>query len=206
VWDRIGYSRSYRPRCATSENGSRNARSSGLCLSALPLSPLSWPRPHGRTPTIPPVFLNVRRSTTRLQPLHGGGLVPPDNRKTRPESEPVAAATTIASGVIHGRNHAERIVHPQTLGEPADCPIAKRRGHLLVQSPLLSRRTMHAWSSDMKDRTADVCLCKALCVEVCSIFVLASRERQAIKVGPNTREGRRPGARRIRLDYDLQAW
>ena len=135
----IGYSRSYRPRCATGGNGSRNARSSDLCLSALPLSPLSWPRPHGRTPTIPPVFSNVRRSTTRLQPLRGRGLVPPDKRKTRPESEPVAAATTIASGVIHGRNHAERIVHPQTLGEPADCPIAKCRGHLLVQSPLLSR-------------------------------------------------------------------
>jgi hypothetical protein len=124
-----------------------NARSSDLCLSALPLSSLSWPRPHGRTPTISPVFSNVRRSTTRLQPLRGRGLVPPDKRKTRPESEPVAAATTIASGVIHGRNHAERIVHPQTLGEPADCPIAKCRGHLLVQSPLLSRRTMHAWKT-----------------------------------------------------------
>jgi hypothetical protein len=48
------------------------------------------------------------------------GLVPPDKRKTRPGSEPVAAATTIVSGVIHGRNHAERIVHPQTLGEAAD--------------------------------------------------------------------------------------
>jgi hypothetical protein len=70
------------------------------------------PRPHGRTPTIPPVFSNVRRSTTRLRPLRGRGLVPPNKRKTRPEAEPVAAATTIASGIIYGRNHAERIVHP----------------------------------------------------------------------------------------------
>ena len=114
-------------------------------------------------------FAAQRHASSRF----AAGAYSPDNRKTRPESEPVAAATTIASGVIHGRNHAERIVHPQTLGEPADCPIAKCRGHLLVQSPLLSRRTMHAWSSDMKDRTADVCLCKALCVEVCSIFVLS---------------------------------
>ena len=172
-----------------------NAQRSDLCSPAPALSPSPSPRPHGRTPTIPPVFSNVRRSTTRLQPLRGRGLVPPDKRKTRPESEPVAAATTIVSGVIHGRNHAERIVHPQTLGEAADCPIAECRGHRLVQSPLLSRRTMRAWSSDMKDRTADVCLCNALCAEVCSIFVLASRERQAIKVGPNTREGRRRGAK-----------
>jgi hypothetical protein len=179
-----------------------NARSSDLCLSALPLSPLSWPRPHVRTPTIPPVFSNVRRSTTRLQPLRGRGLVPPDKRKTRPESEPVAAATTIVSGVIHGRNHAERIVHPQTLGEAADCPIAKCRGHRLVQSPLLSRRTMRAWSSDMKDRTADVCLCNALCVEVCSIFVLRGKRSKLI---PTQEKGAGAAPRRIRLDYDLQA-
>jgi hypothetical protein len=123
------------------------------------------------------------------------GLSSPGQAKNPPRERARAAATTIASGVIHGRNHAERIVHPQTLGEAADCPIAKCRGHRLVQSPLLSRRTMRAWSSDMKDRTADVCLCNALCAEVCSIFVLASRERQAIKVGPNTREGRRRGAK-----------
>jgi hypothetical protein len=161
----IGYSRSYRPRCATGGNGSRNARSSDLCLSALPLSPLSWPRPHGRTPTIPPVFSNVRRSTTRLQPLRGRGLVPPDKRKTRPESAPAAAATIIASGAIHGRNHAEPIVHPHILGESGRLPprrVARSPARAKHPTP---RRTMHGWSSDMKDRTADVCLCNALCVE-----------------------------------------
>ena len=151
----IGYSRSYRPRCATGGNGSRNARSSDLCLSALPLSPLSWPRPHGRTPTIPPVFSNVRRSTTRLQPLRGRGLVPPDKRKTRPESDPVAAAATIAGGVIHGRNHAEPIVHPHILGESGRLP-PRRVARSLIVKALPSRRAMRAWSSEMKDRTADV--------------------------------------------------
>jgi hypothetical protein len=142
-----------------------NARSIDLCLSALALSPWSWPHPHGRTPTIPPVFSNARRLMTRHQPLRGRGIIPPDKRKTRPESAPAAAATIIASGAIHGRNHAEPIVHLISLQNPADCRHAEWRGHLSCKA-LPSGGAMRAWSSDMKDRTADVLMLFAtLCAE-----------------------------------------
>jgi hypothetical protein len=77
------------------------------CLPVPALSLLSSPRPHWRTPTIPPVSSNARRSTIRQRLLRAGGIIPPGKRKTRPESAPAAAATIIASGAIRGRNHAE---------------------------------------------------------------------------------------------------
>ena len=91
-------------RHCTAKVGGASCRA---CLPALALSPLSSPRPHGRTPTIPPASSNARRSTTRQRLLRAEGIVPPGNRKTRPESAPTAAATIIASGAIRGRNHAE---------------------------------------------------------------------------------------------------
>jgi hypothetical protein len=128
--------------------------------------------PHGRTPTIPPVFSNARRSTTRHQPLRGGGIVPPDKRKTPPESAPAAAATIIASGAIHGRNHAEPIVHPHILGESGRSP-PRRVARSPIVKALPSRRAMRAWSPEMKDRTADVLmlfatLCAKGVFDICS--------------------------------------
>ena len=79
------------------------------CLPALPA--LSSPRPHGRTPTIPPASSNARRSTIRQRLLRAGGIIPPGKGKTRPESALAAAATIIASGAIRGRNHAEPVFH-----------------------------------------------------------------------------------------------
>ena len=172
-----------------------NARSSDVCLSALAcracpgLTRMGGPRPPRRSFRTPPFNDTPPAASRRGHNSPGQAKNPPRER---------------ASGGSH--HYREwRYRWPQhmlsrystftSLENPADCPIAKCRGHRLVQSPLLSRRTMRAWSSDMKDRTADVCLCNALCAEVCSIFVLASRERQAIKVGPNTREGRRRGAK-----------
>ena len=150
-----------------------NARSIDLCLSALALSPWSWPHPHGRTPTIPPVFSNARRLMTRHQPLRGRGIIPPDKRKTRPESAPAAAATIIASGAIHGRNHAEPIVHPHILGESGRLP-PRRVARSPIVKALPSRRAMRAWSSEMKDRTADdvlmpfATLCAEGVFDICS--------------------------------------
>jgi hypothetical protein len=84
-----------------------------------------------------------------------------------------------------------------------------------VQSPAL-KRAVRAWSSDVKDRTADVYSCplQRSAQRVCSIFVLIEPEKQSIKVGPNIglrfldREkgaGSALKGLRMRLDYDLQA-
>ena len=158
---------------ATGGKDRGNARRIDLCLPALALSPLSSPRLHGRTPTIPPAFSNARRSTIRQPPLRAGGIIPPGKRKTRPESAPAAAATIIASGAIHGRNHAEPIVHLISLQNPADCRHAEWRCHLSCKA-LPSGGAMRAWSSEMKDRTADdvlmpfATLCAEGVFDICS--------------------------------------
>ena len=140
-----------------------NARSSDLCLSALALSPWSWPHPHGRTPTIPPVFSNARRSMTRHQPLRGRGIIPPGKPKNRPESAPAAAATTIASGAIHGRNHAEPIAHPHILGESGRLPPRRVAMSPIVQSPALKGRdACLEFGHERSDRGRTHALCNAL--------------------------------------------
>jgi hypothetical protein len=179
----IGYSCSYRPRHAT---GEWIEETHGAFLPALALSPWSWPHPHGRTPTIPPVFSNARRSMTRHQPLRGRGIIPPDKRKTRPESAPAAAATIIATGAIHGRNHAEPIVHPHILGESGRLP-PRRVARSPIVKALPSRGAMRAWSSDMKigPRTYSRSLqCSAQ--RVCSIFVLGEPRGNRSKLAPTS--------------------
>ena len=142
-----------------------------MFVRASPLSPWSWPHPHGRTPTIPPVFSNARRSMTRLQPLRGRGIIPPDKRKTRPESAPAAAATIIASGVIHGRNHAEPITHLISLSIRPSAAMPSAEITFLKALP--SRGAMRAWSSDMKigPRTYSrslQCSCVEGVLDICS--------------------------------------
>ena len=191
-----------------------NARSSDLCLSALALSPWSWPHPHGRTPTIPPVFSNARRSMTRHQPLRGRGIIPPDKRKTRPESAPAAAATIIASGAIHGRNHAEPIVHPHILGESGRLPPRRVARSPIVQSPALKGRdACLEFGHERSDRGRTHALCNALRRGCARYLFLVSREaidqswpQHRIEVS-RSREGSRHCAKglRMRLDYDLQA-
>jgi hypothetical protein len=93
------------------------------------------------------------------------GIIPPDKRKTRPESAPAGAAIIIASGAIHGRNHAEPIVHPHIFGESGRLSARRVARSPIVRSPAL-KRAARAWSSDMKDRTADVLMPFAtLCAE-----------------------------------------
>jgi hypothetical protein len=97
----------------------------------------------------------------------------PGHKFPRTESAPAAAATIIASGAIHGRNHAEPIVHPHILGESGRLP-PRRVARSPIVKALPSRRAMRAWSSDMKigPRTYSRSLqCSAH--RVCSIFVLS---------------------------------
>jgi hypothetical protein len=175
-----------------------NARSSDLRLSALALSPLSWPHPHGRTPTIPPVFSNARRSTTRHQPLRGGGIIPPDKRKTRPRDRARAAATTIASGAILGRNHAEPIAHPHTHRESGRLPPRRVARSPIVQSPALrARDACLEFGHKRSDRGRTHALCNALRRGCARYLFLVSREaidqswpQQRIEVS-RSREGSR---------------
>jgi hypothetical protein len=96
----------------------------------------------------------------------------PGQAKNPPESAPAAAATIIASGAIHGRNHAEPIVHPHILGESGRSP-PRRVARSPIVKALPSRRAMRAWSPEMKDRTADVLmlfatLCAKGVFDICS--------------------------------------
>jgi hypothetical protein len=128
---------------------------------------------------------DYRRSTTRHQPLRGGGIIPQDKRKTRPESA-LAAAATIASGAIHGRNHAEPIVHPQILGESGRLPPRRVARSPIVQSPALTARdACLEFGHERSDRGRTHGPLQRSAQRVCSIFVLSEPERQSIKVGPN---------------------
>jgi hypothetical protein len=188
-----------------------NARSIDLCLSALALSPWSWPHPHGRTPTIPPVFSNARRLMTRHQPLRGRGILPPDKRTPRERAR--GGCHDDRECVIHGRNHAGPITHLISLENPADC---RRR---VAKSPIVkalpSRGRDACLEFGHEDRTADVLtlFCNALPRGCARYLFLVSQEaidqswpQHRIEVS-RSREGSRqvPKGLQMRLDYDLQA-
>ena len=97
------------------------------------------------------------------QPLRCGDIIPPDKRKTRPERAPAAAATIIASGAIHGRNHAEPIAHPHILGESGRLPPRRVARSPIVQSPALKTRdACLEFGHERSDRGRTHALCNAL--------------------------------------------
>jgi hypothetical protein len=111
------------------------------------------------------------------------GLVPPDKRKTRPGSEPVAAATTIVSGVIHGRNHAERIVH-----RPLEKrPIQVSRSPARAKPPTLKADDARLeFGHERSDRGCAHALCNALHRGCARYLFLVSRGGNRSKLAPTS--------------------